>query len=99
MVLDVAKLSLLILLSYLSRTGNSLLATGNSPTTSSGRQVEAASVSSQKIVAKRIFSKLRSFSKELESVTEQFTTVKEALNTNPRNRRSLIDGDGSAQKN
>ncbi|KZR95752.1 Uncharacterized protein APZ42_010300, partial [Daphnia magna] len=52
----------------------------------------------QKIAAKRIFSKLRSFSKELESVTKQFATVKEALNTNPRNRRSLIDGGGSALK-
>ncbi|KAK4024598.1 hypothetical protein OUZ56_010021 [Daphnia magna] len=52
----------------------------------------------QTIAAKRIFSKLRSFSKELESVAEQFTTVKEALNTNQRNRRSLIDGGGSALK-
>ncbi|KZR96212.1 Uncharacterized protein APZ42_009582, partial [Daphnia magna] len=52
----------------------------------------------QKKAAKRIFSKLRGFLKELESVTEQFTTVKEALNTNPRNRRSLIDGGGSALK-
>ncbi|KAI9565304.1 hypothetical protein GHT06_009092 [Daphnia sinensis] len=52
----------------------------------------------QKIAAKRIFSKLRSFTKDLESVTEQFTTVKKALNTSPRNRRSLIDGGGSALK-
>ncbi|KZS19991.1 Uncharacterized protein APZ42_013436 [Daphnia magna] len=52
----------------------------------------------QTIAGKRIFSNLRSFSKELESVTEHFTTVKEALNTNPRNRRSLIDGGGSALK-
>ncbi|KAI9552646.1 pol polyprotein [Daphnia sinensis] len=52
----------------------------------------------QKIAAKRIFSKSRTFMKDLESVNEQFTTVKEALNTNPRNRRSLIDGGGSALK-
>ncbi|KZS10515.1 Uncharacterized protein APZ42_025007 [Daphnia magna] len=52
----------------------------------------------QKIAAKRIFSKSRSFSKELESVTDKFTTAKESLNTNPRNRRSHIDGGGSALK-
>lgn len=50
----------------------------------------------QKIAAKRIFVELQL--KELESTTKKFPTVKEALNTNPRNRRSLIDGRGSALK-
>ena len=52
----------------------------------------------QKIAAKRITSRMQSFLKGMENAADRLSNIKKALNTNQRNRRSLVDGGGTILK-
>ena len=52
----------------------------------------------QQIAVKRISSRMKIFLREIGNAADQLTNIKGALNTNQRNRRSLIDGGGSVLK-
>ncbi|KAK4003994.1 hypothetical protein OUZ56_005738 [Daphnia magna] len=48
----------------------------------------------QEIAAKRITSRMQFFLKVMENAADRLSNIKKALNTNQRNRRSLVDGGG-----